>query len=109
MIKVINSAGEIKTVDHEVQASTAALTNVAASLTSVTLLASNTARLGATIANDTTSGTLYVKFGTAASTSSYTVKLVSGAYYELPFDYVGRIDGIWSVADGAARVTELTR
>jgi hypothetical protein len=70
-------------------------------------LASNTSRKGATIYNDSNK-TLYIKFGTTASTSDFTTQLKSGDYYEVPFNYVGRIDGIWASANGAARVTELT-
>lgn len=80
---------------------------VAASATSATLLSANTARLGAAIYNDS-SAILYVKFGTTASTSSYEVQLAASDYFEVPFGYVGRIDGIWSSATGNARITELT-
>lgn len=94
------------------KAGTPALTNVAASATSVTVLAANTSRLGATIVNDS-SALLYLKFGATASTTSYTVVLAGTAaapfaYYEVPFGYTGIIDGIWASATGNARVTELT-
>lgn len=89
------------------KALTATLSNVNGSASSVTLLAANTARLGATIVNDSTV-TLYVKFGATASTTSYTVKLMADAYYEVPFGYYGIIDGIWASATGVARVTEIT-
>ena len=88
------------------KAPTANLTNVASSASSVTVLAANTARLGATVQNDSTA-VLYLKFGATASTSSYTVQLASKAYYEVPFGYLGIIDGIWASANGNARVTEL--
>jgi hypothetical protein len=88
--------------------STATLSNVGDSASSVTLLSSNANRLGATIHNDSTA-ILYVKFGTTASATSYTVKMVADAYYEVPFGFTGRIDGIWaSDAGGSARITELT-
>lgn len=88
---------------------TATLSNVAASITSVTLLASNTLRKNATIFNDSTSN-LYVKFGATASTTSFTVLLVPNAYYELPNGavYNGILTGIWVSAVGNARVMELT-
>lgn len=86
---------------------TGALANVAGSAASVTLLAANVARLGATIFNDSTA-ILYVKFGTTASLTSFTVRMISNAYYEVPFRYTGRIDGIWASATGNARVTELS-
>ena len=89
-------------------ASTSAVTSVAGSLANVTLLAANTARLGATIYNDS-NARLFVKLGAVASTTSFTVRLNSQDYYEVPFNYVGIIDGIWTpVVSGAARITELT-
>lgn len=91
---------------------TATLSNVAASATSVTVLAANASRIGATITNDSSS-VIYVKFGTTASTTSYTVSLAGSAaapfsYYEVPAGYTGRIDAIWASATGNARVTEMT-
>jgi len=86
---------------------TGTLTNVTGIATSTTLLAANTARLGATIHNDSTAA-LYVKFGITASTTSYSVKIAVDGYYEVPFGYTGRIDGIWASAAGAARITELS-
>lgn len=91
-----------------VQVASASLSNVASSATAVTLLASNASRNHATIVNDSTSA-LYVKMGAAASTTSYTVKLLAGDTYETPQGvvYTGQITGIWAAANGAARVTEL--
>lgn len=86
---------------------TPALTNVSASATSVTVLASNAARRGATIYNDSTE-ILYLKFGATASATSFTIKMQPDTYYEVPFVYTGVIDGIWNSASGSARVTELT-
>ena len=86
---------------------TSTLSNVAGSITSVTVLAANTARLGATIQNDS-AAILYLKFGATASTTSYTVQMAANSYYEIPFGYTGILDGIWSSATGSARVTELS-
>jgi hypothetical protein len=86
---------------------TATTSNVSSSASSVTLLASNTLRRGATIQNDSTQ-VLYVKLGTTASTTSYTVKMAANSYYEVPFGYTNRIDGIWASVNGSARMTELT-
>lgn len=96
-------------VNDQLPASTATLSNVSASVTSVTLLAANADRRQAIIYNDS-SANLYIKFGTTASTTSFTALLGSGGYYELPANpiYTGRIDGIWDAATGDARVTELT-
>lgn len=90
-------------------AATAAVTSVNDQATSTTLLAANTSRKGAVIFNDSTS-ILYLKFGTTASATDFTMKLGPGesGYLTQPV-YTGRIDGIWSAdASGAARVTELT-
>lgn len=91
------------------RSATATLTNVAASASSVSILASNANRKGAMVYNDSTA-ILYLKFGTTASTSSFTVLMVAGSYYELPPSsiYTGAIDGIWASATGNARITELT-
>lgn len=89
-------------------ANTATLSNVASSATNVTLLAANTARLGAIFFNDSTA-VLYLKFGATASTSSYTVQLATNTSYTLPAPtYTGRIDGLWASANGNLRVTEIT-
>jgi hypothetical protein len=87
---------------------TATLSNVNDTATSTTLLSANTSRKGVSIHNDSTS-VLYVKLGTTASATSYTIKMAADSHYEVPFGYTGRIDGIWaSDASGAARITELT-
>lgn len=88
-------------------ATTAALTNVASSASSVSILASNANRIGAVVCNDSTA-ILYLKFGATASATSYTVQMQPNDYFETPFGYTGAIDGIWSAANGNARVTELT-
>lgn len=90
------------------KASTSAVTSVSSSATTVQLLAVNAARKMATFYNSSTA-ILYLKLGTTASTASYTVQLLAGAYYELPLPvYTGRIDGIWATANGSVLVTELT-
>lgn len=93
---------------RESHAQTTTLANVASATTTGTLLAANTNRKGAYIFNDSTSA-LYVKFGATASTTSFTVKIAAGGYYEFPVPmYQGVVDGIWDTANGAARVTEVT-
>jgi len=81
-------------------------TSVTASATSVRLFAENAAAGGRSVVNDSTA-TLYVKYGAAASTTDYTVKMGAGDLYELPLPlYGGVVHGIWSSATGSARVTE---
>lgn len=85
----------------------ATVTAVASSATSVTISAESKGRQGVTIHNASTQ-VLYIKFGATAATNSYTTQLAAGAYYEVPAWYVnGRIDGIWSSANGFAYVTEV--
>jgi hypothetical protein len=85
----------------------AVCTSVSAAVADTSLLASNKYRKGATVVNDSTA-VLYVKFGTGASTTSYTVRMTSYSYYEVPFGYNGALNGYWSVATGSARITEVT-
>lgn len=102
------SSQALITRSFEIGATTSSVTNVNDSATNVTLLSSNTDRLGATIYNDSTE-TLYVKLGVTASTTSFTAKVFPDGYFEVPKRYLGQIDGIWAAdAAGAARITELT-
>ena len=55
--------------------------------------------------NDSTQ-VLYLLFGTTASSSSYTVQIAAGGYFEFPQPaYAGNVDGIWASANGNARLT----
>lgn len=82
-------------------------TSVAAAAADTELLAYNANRTGAAVFNDS-NALCYIKMGTGASTTSYTVRLEGNDYWEMPFQYVGPIHAYWASAAGAARVTELT-
>jgi hypothetical protein len=72
-----------------------------------TIATASTGRLGCTIFNSGP-GNLHVLLGTAtASTTAFTVRLSSGDYYEVPFNYTGLIGGIFATA-GTARVTQVS-
>ena len=72
-----------------------------------TIATSSTGRLGCQIFSEGP-GTLHVTLGTATtSTSSYTVRLASGDYFEVPSNYTGLIGGIFATA-GTARVTQVS-
>lgn len=86
---------------------TSVTSSVSGSASNVILLPSNGTRLGATIYNDS-SALLYVKLGSVASITDYTIKLFPLSYYEIPYGYTGEIDGIWNFANGHARIDELT-
>lgn len=92
---------------REATNATSAITSVTASVTTVTLKALNASRRGLSVYNNSTAD-LYLKLGATASTTSFTVKVLAGGYYEVPFNYTGVVDGIWSAANGSALVTEIT-
>lgn len=106
----IDLAGNLRLAGSITKAGSSSVTGVAASATSVALLAANANRLGASITNDSSSSLLYVKLGATAAANSggYTIALLPGAYWEVPFNYTGAIAGIWSAATGFANVDELT-
>ncbi len=84
-----------------------AVTQVVSSASSVTLLPYRFGRLGVAIYNDSTQ-ILYLKLGATAATTSYTVQVLAGGYYEVPPAFLtSRIDGIWVSANGNAYVTEI--
>ena len=103
-VALVNAAGGLIS-----SGATSTLSNVADSASSVTLIASNTARLGLFIYNDSTE-ILYVKFGATASTTSFTLRLTPTGLYEMQSPiYTGVVDGIWAAnAAGSARITEIT-
>jgi len=89
-------------------AASSAVTSVASSAASVSLLASNAGRKAFTIYNDS-SKKVYVKFGATASATSFTVIIQPDGFYESgSVTYTGAIDAIWSSAAGFARITELS-
>lgn len=77
------------------------------SITYGTISIANASRKGLSIYNEG-SGNLHITLGTSTtSTSSYTVKLLSGDYYEVPFNYTGLVGGIFATA-GTARITSIS-
>lgn len=84
------------------------LTSVPDSATSVTLLAANVKRKGASIVN-TSTAILYIHMsgGTATATTAHSVQLPTLNYFEVPYGYTGAITGIWaSDSTGSANITE---
>lgn len=95
----------------------ASVRRVPSSATSIKLFDEYTADHGRCNFNESTA-VLYVKFGTTASATDYTLQIPAGGYYEFPVGsngiyseqglsgiYSGRVDGIWASANGAAQVT----
>lgn len=94
-------------VTHGV-ATAAAVTRVTAAASDTQIVAANTSRRGLIVVNDG-NAIMYLKYGTGATTTSFTAKLTGGAYWEMPNPvYAGQVNAIWSAANGAAQVTELT-
>jgi hypothetical protein len=100
----IDNAGGLKAQPYS---TATAITAVASGTSNQVLLEPNAFRKGGTVVNDSTS-TLYLKCGSIATSTSYTVKMTAGSYYEIPFGYTGEVDGIWVSANGNAVVTEFT-
>lgn len=91
-----------------VTSSSATNTSVADAATAQTILASNASRKGFSIYNDSAQ-VAYVKFGSSATTTDFTMKLAAYGFYEMFGDclYTGAITAIWaSDSTGSARVTE---
>lgn len=107
----IQDGGGSITVDGVITANpqkgtTSTLTNVAASVTNVTLIAANSNRIQVTIFNDGDKD-MYIKLGTTASTSSFSYFLLRKEHLIID-DYTGRIDAIWTGTSATARITEIT-
>lgn len=89
-------------------ASGAVVTNVTSAAADTQLLAALTTRKGMLLYNDS-AYTLFLKYGTGASNSSFTAPLAPGGWWEMPNPiYTGQVNGIWSSAGGFARITELS-
>lgn len=95
---------------------TPSITSVSSSASSVTILANNAARRGATIQN-TSTAILYLRLdgATATATTGHSVQVAPNTRYEIPtFNaanerdavYTGVITGIWASANGQANITE---
>jgi len=88
--------------------STGTITSVASANADTLILASNLARFGATVFNDSTSQ-LNLGLGTGTtSATNYSVQINAGGYYEVPYKFNGQIRGWWVTANGNARVTEIS-
>lgn len=103
-IKQDNQITELQAIKKELKRNaTITLTNIASSITSVTLAASDIDRKELIIVNDGNKN-LFIKFGATASATSYTIKLAKNETAIID-TYTGIVDGIWDVADGSARIT----
>ncbi len=85
-------------------ATSGSITAINASIQATTLLEANSDRKNAIIINDSTA-TMFLAFGAAASTSSYSAKVMPGDGWEAE-GFTGLISAVWSAANGVARITE---
>lgn len=88
----------------EVGAATGTLSTVTGTGASISVLAANANRKGASVNNLSGVSVSLRLEAAAASAANATVTLAAGQYYETPFGYTGEIRGIW--ASGNITVTE---
>lgn len=103
----VNPSGALAVEATLSKSDTGTVTTASVTNSNTTVLASNNNRLGATIYNE---GTVpcFVKLGSTASATSYTVRMVVDSYYEVPYNYTGIITGITASGTATLRVDELT-
>lgn len=82
---------------------------IAPSVVAIQLLPGSRFRKGATIWNDS-ENEVYIKLGVdAPAFDNFSIMLIPGSYYEVPFNYTGAIMAIWTQvgdSDGSLFVTE---
>lgn len=103
-VEVTNDAGNPLPV-RQFASTSATTSRVASSAATVDLLAMKPTRNQASVYNESTA-ILYIKFGTGASATDYTLPIAGGGYYELPVRYTGIVTGVWVTANGFAQMTE---
>lgn len=96
-------------IDASLKSGTPTRSSVNSGTSSVTILASNANRKGATILNSDANALLLDLSGGTAASTRYQVRLAQYQSYEVGSGYTGAITGIWE-ADGAgvADVVEFT-
>ena len=91
------------------KATTSNVTTVAGATTNTAVLAANANRIFASIYNGTNKNMYVLLNSGAASTSNYSILLLTGSYWELPNDWTGAVNAVWATGvSGNALVTELT-
>lgn len=105
-LSIVQATGTTFAVSQSTS-STGTLTSVANSVTTGVILASNAARKGFIVYNDSLV-ILYLAFFATATTSAFSAKLQPATAYTSDTLYTGVISGISSAASGNARVTEFT-
>ena len=99
-----------KLLSSRQNATTATFSTVAHSAisSSTEVIAADNTRIGAVLYNNT-NGDVYLKYGGGTvSASSFSVKLVTGAYLEVPYRFEGAITAITGAGSGNLLITTLT-
>lgn len=92
-------------------ADAASITSVAASTTSVTVLAANANRRGLLLHNLSSSDTCYIRLGGGTATNAlggHSFDLSPSYVYEDANGFTGAITAVWSSTNGGLNVTEMT-
>ena len=88
-------------------APTTAVTSIKTATSVTTLIASNTARRGVTISNNSATSIL-VKLGGMNTVNDYSLVMFINDYYEVPFNYSGAVSHYASSVAGLVYITEIT-
>ena len=76
-------------------------TQFASAATSAAVVAANGKRVKLTIANHSTTLTLYIRLGATAAVVGQGVPIAPGQLYEEPTGWKGAVQGIWTGDDAA--------
>lgn len=106
IVNVANTGGIVAVSNTGSKTAVISITTVVSTVGLVTLLTNNASRLTGSFYNDSTVP-LFIKLGASANTGSYTLKMTSSSYFELPQPvYTGIITGIWQSANGYVAISE---
>lgn len=107
VVSIANTGGWTMVVEQNT-ASGAATTSVASTIGCIVLSAANPLRQDLSIYNHS-SKPMYIKLGSGATATDFTLLMVSSSYFELQNPvYPGIITGVWTSANGVALITETT-
>lgn len=89
------------------------ITRATANTAIVNLALANPQRTYFNVFNEPGGAIMYVKHGAGCSTTSYTVQILAGGYWEMQINprtgrpvFDGVVTAVWASASGAAQVTE---
>lgn len=114
---IINTAGWVVSIANTANlaiyaldsaATGAVVTSIASTIGTVVLAAAQPKRVALSIYN-ASANPLYMKMGSGAKTTDFTLMMVGSGYYEMARPiYNGQFTGVWGTADGNALITETT-